>query len=100
MVISVHSTKFSFPKLLQVSRSRASEDNLQKLTRPLFDSIQAAFFLLSVTRAPPMVAEIVVGGICRSPGPKVRVFFFPVGVGKASLGISSPGRTMVIAAAI
>lgn len=64
-------------------------------TLPLLNSIEAAFFLLSVTRAPAMVAVTVSGGIWRRPGPIVNVFFLPVPCGKALFGISSPGRTIV-----
>jgi len=67
-----------------------------RLTLPLLNSIQAAFFLLSVAKAPAMVVVIVFGGMCCRPGPRVRVFFLPVGTGRASRGISSPGRTMVV----
>jgi hypothetical protein len=47
-----------------------------------------------------MVVLIVFGGTCRRPGPSVRVFFLPVGLGKASCGISSPGMTIVMEFAI
>lgn len=70
------------------------------LTLPLLDSIQAAFFLLSVTSAPAIVVVMVFGGMCRRPGPSVSVFFLPVGVGQAAWGSSSPGRTTVADAAI
>lgn len=65
------------------------------ITRPLLYSTEAAFFLLSVTRAPAIVAVMVSGGMCRRPGPRVSVFFLPVPVGKALFAISSPGSTMV-----
>ena len=67
------------------------------LTLPVFDSTEAAFFLLSVTSAPAIVAVTVSGGVCRKPGPKVKVFFLPVPVGNALFGMSSPGRTIVAA---
>jgi hypothetical protein len=64
-------------------------------TRPLLNSIDAAFFLLSVTSAPAMVVTTVEGGMCRSPGPSFNVLRFPVPVGRMCAGISSPGRTSV-----
>jgi hypothetical protein len=83
------------------------EDNIcnkdktaRKLTLPVLNSIQAAFFLLSVAKAPAIVHVIVLGGTCRRPGPSVRVFFFPVGLGRASCGISSPGMTIVVEVAM
>jgi hypothetical protein len=67
----------------------------RKSTRPLLNSIDAAFFLLSVTSAPAMVVTTVDGGMCRSPGPSFNVLRFPVPVGRICAGISSPGRTSV-----
>lgn len=71
-----------------------------RITLPLFDSTDAAFFLLSVTSAPAMVVTTVEGGMCRSPGPSFNVFRFPVPVGSACGGISSPGSTSVAIVAI
>ena len=42
-----------------------------------------------------MVVTMVLGGMWRRPGPRVRVFFLPVPLGRALWGISSPGRTTV-----
>jgi hypothetical protein len=70
------------------------------ITLPLFDSTDAAFFLLSVTSAPAMVVTTVEGGMCRRPGPSFNVFRFPVPVGSAWDGISSPGSTSVAIVAI
>jgi len=64
-------------------------------TLPVLYSTEAAFFLLSVTNAPAIVAVTVSGGMCRRPGPIVKVFFLPVPWGKALFAISSPGRTIV-----
>ncbi len=58
------------------------------------------FFLLSVANAPATVIAIVVGGRCRKPGPRVNVFFLPVGVGNALRGISSPGNITVAVVAM
>lgn len=63
-------------------------------------STEAAFFLLSVTSAPAIVAVTVSGGVCRKPGPRVSVFFLPVPVGRALFAMSSPGRTIVADAAM
>jgi hypothetical protein len=71
-----------------------------KLTLPLLYSTQAAFFLLSVVNAPAIVAVMVLGGMCRSPGPSVRGLFCFGGFGRACEGITSPGRTIVAVVAI
>ena len=47
-----------------------------------------------------MVEVIVLGGMCRSPGPSVRGLFCFGGVGRACAGITSPGRTMIAVVAI
>ena len=73
---------------------------MAELTLPVLYSIEAAFFLLSVTNAPAMVAVTVSGGMCRRPGPRVNVFFLPVPWGRALFAISSPGRTTVRDAAM
>ena len=60
-------------------------------TRPPLNSIQAAFFLLSVHSWPATVGVMVLGGKCRSPGPS---FKGNVGCeGKVSESRLSPGRT-------
>lgn len=41
---------------------------------------------------------MVVGGMCRSPGPRVRVPFFDFG--RDDSGIMSPGRTKAVDVAI
>jgi hypothetical protein len=71
-----------------------------ELTLPLLYSTQAAFFLLSVVNAPAIVAVMVLGGMCRSPGPSVRGLFCFCGFGRACEGITSPGRTTVAVVAI
>jgi hypothetical protein len=73
---------------------------MARRTLPVLYSIEAAVFLLSVTRAPATVAVTVSGGMCRRPGPSVSVFFLPVPVGRALFAISSPGRTTVRDAAM
>lgn len=67
-------------------------------TLPLLYSTEAAFFLVSVTRAPATVERTVLGGTCRRPGPSLSVFLLPVPVpiGSASGGMASPGRTSVV----
>lgn len=74
--------------------------NKSFLTLPVLYSTEAAFFLLSVTSAPAIVAVTVSGGVCRKPGPRVSVFFLPVPVGRALFAMSSPGRTIVADAAM
>jgi hypothetical protein len=47
-----------------------------------------------------MVEVMVLGGMCRSPGPSVRGLFCFGGVGRACEGTTSPGRRIVVVAAI
>jgi hypothetical protein len=47
-----------------------------------------------------MVEVMVLGGMCRSPGPSVRGLFCFGGVGRACEGITSPGRTIIAVVAI
>ena len=57
-----------------------------------------AAFLLSVCRDPAVVERTVDGGMCCSPGPRVRVPFLDLG--SWDCGISSPGRRTVVDAAM
>lgn len=67
-------------------------------TRLPLNSIQAAFFLLSIHNWPATVDVIVFGGICLSPGPS---FSGRVGCeGSMFVSIASPGRTNVSVAIV
>lgn len=66
------------------------------LTRPPLYSTHNEFFLLSVTSCPATVGRMVLGGMCRSPGPSWRAFLGCEGICEGS--IVSPGRTTDVSA--
>lgn len=80
-------------KVMRTDLKKGEGEKSETLTLPLLYSIHAAFFFASVTRAPAIVALIVSGGMCCSPGPRVRALFFFAGVGSEAEDIWSPGRT-------
>lgn len=61
------------------------------LTLPPLYSTHNEFFLLSVTSCPATVGRMVLGGMCRSPGPSWSAFLGCEGICEGS--IVSPGRT-------
>lgn len=61
------------------------------LTRPPLYSTHNEFFLRSVTSCPATVGRMVLGGMCRSPGPNWSAFLGCEGICEGS--IVSPGRT-------
>lgn len=61
------------------------------LTRPPLYSTHIEFFLRSVTSCPATVGRMVLGGMCRSPGPSWSAFLGCDGIFEGS--IVSPGRT-------
>lgn len=75
--------------------SRGTEEgvriNEQKHTRPPFCSTHIEFLFRSVTSCPAMVGRMVLGGMCRRPGPNCNFFFGCEGI--SAEPISSPGRT-------